>query len=610
MAIVNQHINEFLDYYLNLNEPQYAVLLSGKWGSGKTFFINQVIEEYQNTKNIVKVSLFGLKSKEDIHKQVLLKLFNIDDTHDISVTAKLVGQVLKKFTGINLSDMPMGWALKQEGNQNVIFIFDDLERAGIELLELHGYINGLTEIHKQKVILLADEDKLKEDEKYVLFKEKTVGKTFGIEQDFETAFKTFTNELKNAKEVLNSNQSIIKSVFDTAGYQNLRSLRQGILDFDRLVILFELKFQNHSELMVEIIQIFFAFTFEIKSGKLDIQTLQEMTMLRVGRMLNEEKSDDELTPIEKVFHKYSFLSYELLLSMESWIDLFTLGILTSKRISDDLNRSRYFFREEREEWINLWYFRELEEEEFQVALKSTLDKLERNEYSDPEIVMHITGILLRLSINGLYQNTEADIVQIMKAYIDHNRKNWDDIYTVDDFRIEQSAFVLGYQSEETDEFKEVKNYLLEKAKETIYEDLSVQSEKLLKYLEENNISMFMGMLSETRNDILYRLPVFQNLNPKDFVETLYHVKNQHFRNVVKTLLIRYDQVGWGVYFPLLEELSFWKRVCKIIRDEMEDKPITIKVTWLKYLNENIEEKIIRKIEKQIQHMEKEKNNVK
>jgi len=610
LAIVNQHINEFLDYYLNLNEPQYAVLLSGKWGSGKTFFINQVIEEYQNTKNIVKVSLFGLKSKEDIHKQVLLKLFNIDDTHDISVTAKLVGQVLKKFTGINLSDMPMGWALKQEGNQNVIFIFDDLERAGIELLELHGYINGLTEIHKQKVILLADEDKLKEDEKYVLFKEKTVGKTFGIEQDFETAFKTFTNELKNAKEVLNSNQSIIKSVFDTAGYQNLRSLRQGILDFDRLVILFELKFQNHSELMVEIIQIFFAFTFEIKSGKLDIQTLQEMTMLRVGRMLNEEKSDDELTPIEKVFHKYSFLSYELLLSMESWIDLFTLGILTSKRISDDLNRSRYFFREEREEWINLWYFRELEEEEFQVALKSTLDKLERNEYSDPEIVMHITGILLRLSINGLYQNTEADIVQIMKAYIDHNRKNWDDIYTVDDFRIEQSAFVLGYQSEETDEFKEVKNYLLEKAKETIYEDLSVQSEKLLKYLEENNISMFMGMLSETRNDILYRLPVFQNLNPKDFVETLYHVKNQHFRNVVKTLLIRYDQVGWGVYFPLLEELSFWKRVCKIIRDEMEDKPITIKVTWLKYLNENIEEKIIRKIEKQIQHMEKEKNNVK
>ncbi|ADR32925.1 KAP P-loop domain protein [Sulfuricurvum kujiense DSM 16994] len=606
---VNHHIKDFLEYYIALDQPEYAVLLSGKWGSGKTFFINQVTEKYQDSKNIVKVSLFGLKSKEDIHKKVLLKLFNIDDTHDVSVTARVVGQVLKKFTGINLSDMPMGWALKQEGNQNAIFIFDDLERTGIELLELHGYINELTETHKQKVILLADEDKLKDDEKYILFKEKTIGKTFQIEQDFDTVFSSFLNGLKHSKEILQNNQSVIKSVYETAGYNNLRSLRQGLLDFDRLINYFEPKFKNHAELMTEIIQNFFVFTFEIKSGKLDIQTLQEMTMLRVGRMLNEEKSDDKLTPIEKVFHKYSFLSYELLLSMESWIDFFTLGILASERITDDLNRSRYFFREEREEWLNLWYFRELEEEEFQIALKSTLDKLERNEYSDAEIVMHITGILLRLSANRLYQNTEADIVQTMKEYIDRNRKNWDDIYTVDDFRIEQSGFGLGYQNEEMDEFKEVKNYLLEKAKETMYEDLSAQGERLLKYLEENNISMFMEMLSETRNDILYRLPVFQNLNPEDFVETLYHVKNQHFRSVVKTLLIRYDQVGWGVYFPLLEELDFWKSVCQIIRGEIEDKPINIKVTWLKYLNESIEEKIIRKIEKQMQHIEKEKNNV-
>ncbi len=332
MAIVNQHIHEFLNYYIEeVEKPEYAILLSGKWGSGKTFFINQITEKYQTEKNIVKISLFGLKSKEDIHKKVLLKLFNIDDTHDVGVTAKLVGQVLKKFTGINLSDMPMGWALKQEGNQNAIFIFDDLERAGIELLEFHGYVNELTETHKQKVILLADEDKLKEDEKYVLFKEKTVGKTFGIEQDFETAFKIFTDELENAKEVLNSNQSIIQSVFDIASYQNLRSLRQGILDFDRLINSFEDKFKNHPELMTEIIQIFFALTFEIKSGKLDIQTLQDMTMLRIGKMLNDNKPNEELTVIEKVFQKYNFLSYELLLSNENWINFFIREIYLQQK---------------------------------------------------------------------------------------------------------------------------------------------------------------------------------------------------------------------------------------------------------------------------------------
>jgi predicted KAP-like P-loop ATPase len=73
----NQHIHKFLNYYIEeVDQPEYAVLLSGKWGSGKTFFINQITEKYQTEKNIVKVSLFGLTSKEDIHKKVLLKLSN------------------------------------------------------------------------------------------------------------------------------------------------------------------------------------------------------------------------------------------------------------------------------------------------------------------------------------------------------------------------------------------------------------------------------------------------------------------------------------------------------------------------------------------------------
>ena len=613
LAIINQYINGFLDYYLDLNVPQYAVLLSGKWGSGKTFFINEFKEKNKSNYKFIHISLFGLKSKEDIHKQVIFKLFGLQSNTVFSVmemAGKVIKGLLNKYAGVNiaLSDIPIDVALKRETDQKVIFIFDDIERIDTGIKEVLGYINILVEELNQKVILLANEDEINERE-YNNFKEKTIGKTFQIEQDFDTACATFLTELKNAKEIVEKNLSTIKSVYETAGYNNLRGLRQGLLDFDRLINHFEPKFQNHIALMTEIIQIFFAFTFETKSGKLDIQTLQEMTMLRVGRMLNEDKSDDELTPIEKVFQKYNFLSYELLLSMESWIDLFTLGILASERITDDLNRSRYFFREEREKWISLWYFRELEEVEFQETLQCVLDKLERDEYLDPEIVMHITGILLRLSVNGLYQNTEAGIVQMMKAYIDRNRKCWNNIYTVDDFRIEWSAFGLGYQSEEMDEFKEVKNYLLEKAKETIYEDLSAEGERLLKYLEENNIGMFMEMLSETRNSILYRLPVFQNINPKDFVETLYHVKNQHFRSVVNTLLIRYDQVGWGVYFPLLEELDFWKSVCHIIRSEIEDKPINIKVTWFKYLNESIEEKIIQKIEKQLEHIKKEKKYV-
>ena len=41
----NMHIENFLDYYTALTAPHYAVLLTGKWGIGKTFFITKYMEK-------------------------------------------------------------------------------------------------------------------------------------------------------------------------------------------------------------------------------------------------------------------------------------------------------------------------------------------------------------------------------------------------------------------------------------------------------------------------------------------------------------------------------------------------------------------------------------
>lgn len=612
MAIVNQHINEFLDYYLNLNEPQYAVLLSGKWGSGKTFFINQVTDKYQNTKNIVKVSLFGLKSKEDIHKKVLLKLFNIDDTHDVSVTAKLVGQILKKITGINLSDMPMGWALKQEGNQNVIFIFDDLERAGIELLELHGYINGLTETHKQKVILLADEDKLKEDEKYILFKEKTIGKTFQIEQDFETAFKTFTNELKNAKEVLNSNQSIIKSVFDIADYQNLRSLRQTMLDFDHLLEKFEQKFKDHTELMSEMIQIFFAFSLEIKSNSLKIATLANLSELRIERMHLDEKNDFVETEIEKVYRKYDFINVDSLLFPNAlWIELFSKYFITSQQIAESLNKSRYFFREQKEEWVILWHYMWIEEDEFQIALNQTLVKFEKNEYLEPTVILQVLGIFLELIDKKIYNRTKDQVVNDIKKYVDVNIEELEGIYTLSDYELDGQYAYYGYRSEESGEFKYIKDYLVEQADHLRNEGLEEKGNYIIQCLRENNIQEFINMLSAERNkEILYRLPVFNAIKFQDFFDGLLQVENKNMRDVLDTLKNRYHSISAYQKESVLEELPFWKSFIEIVNSYEVEVPYKIKDVWIKkHFHDVVEKEIIQKIEKQLQQIEKEKNHV-
>ena len=39
MTAINNHIENYLNYYCSLQSPDYAVLLKGSWGAGKTWFI-------------------------------------------------------------------------------------------------------------------------------------------------------------------------------------------------------------------------------------------------------------------------------------------------------------------------------------------------------------------------------------------------------------------------------------------------------------------------------------------------------------------------------------------------------------------------------------------
>lgn len=36
---MNENIAKFLDDYMRNHDPQYAVMLTGRWGCGKTFFV-------------------------------------------------------------------------------------------------------------------------------------------------------------------------------------------------------------------------------------------------------------------------------------------------------------------------------------------------------------------------------------------------------------------------------------------------------------------------------------------------------------------------------------------------------------------------------------------
>ena len=75
---VNAHIHQYLTSYLKRENPQYAVMLNGAWGCGKTFFIRKWKESIKS-KDIkpIYVSLFGLQTIKEINELINKELHPI-----------------------------------------------------------------------------------------------------------------------------------------------------------------------------------------------------------------------------------------------------------------------------------------------------------------------------------------------------------------------------------------------------------------------------------------------------------------------------------------------------------------------------------------------------
>jgi Cdc6-like AAA superfamily ATPase len=79
-----QKLNEIVDLYLKMS-TNYALLITGEWGIGKTYYFKKVLSERisktpvfnDNRKKYkpILISLFGLKSIEEIQLQIFLCLY-------------------------------------------------------------------------------------------------------------------------------------------------------------------------------------------------------------------------------------------------------------------------------------------------------------------------------------------------------------------------------------------------------------------------------------------------------------------------------------------------------------------------------------------------------
>lgn len=176
-----QIIDEILRY-LHDDSYNYAVLIDGEWGSGKTYFVNntltKIIEKQESdletSRKVQYISLYGCKAISDVQeniawsfaedaRKVIQDKNNFGTTgqkvsNNILLSSKKIGNaILKKF----LPNMPLYEIASDWLNLgSFIFVFDDLERCDCPLNEVFGFLNELVEHENTKVILIANEKEL------------------------------------------------------------------------------------------------------------------------------------------------------------------------------------------------------------------------------------------------------------------------------------------------------------------------------------------------------------------------------------------------------------------------------------------------------------------
>lgn len=166
-----------------------ALMITGHWGCGKTYFIkNEVIPYTQKVlgKKLIIVSLFGINDLSEIPERVLYAYldaygkdktgFNLGRVAD--VIAKMADSIpkLKEYVDIDKL-LGRGQGIYKLIPNDVIICLDDLERVvdSIDINNVLGVINELVENLEYKVIVIANEGFIKNNE--LIFKEKVVEKT-------------------------------------------------------------------------------------------------------------------------------------------------------------------------------------------------------------------------------------------------------------------------------------------------------------------------------------------------------------------------------------------------------------------------------------------------
>jgi len=577
----NHHIDQYLDYYCKLESPGYALLLTGKWGCGKSHFISQFREVNTDLK-FIYVSLYGMQNTSQIDDTFFEQLHPWLAHKGMDIAGKVLTSSFRAAAfGFNLygDDKSDGNIQMQipgdtgffdllKDTKGHILVFDDLERCCMPMAYVLGYINSFVEHNDRNVILVADEARIPKKKKkaYTRIKEKLIGQSLEVQVDAESALESFLPLVKNdsCRSFLESNHSFVMDEFKVSEYNNLRTLKKIIQDFEHIYSMLPDKAQAKEVLIRHILGILMMLSFEIRSGKLDLDEVGKLLEPSWLAWAGEENEDGRLS---KLARKYGHLLGNYPVPDQTlWQNYLKTGLFDQAALEKSVMESAYLRDENTPDWIQLWHGLDLDDNEYEAVCKSVEKSLTERAYKKSPVIKHVFGLFLWMSQKGIYSDkSEEEIYSEFCGYVEtliadgtiefveHERSAWDDSYDG-----------LGYFSIGETRFKDFCLFITKKYDCHIKASYPEQAKKLLSEMKQDAQLFYHRLcLSESSEMKYHNIPILTYLLPEDFFHALIEVPADQLRIVGNTFKERYRHDSRS----LIAELKWLISVKNLLMEE-------------------------------------------
>lgn len=591
----NKHIEEYLDYYFDGKKKfEYAVLLNGAWGSGKTWFVKKYIEkQISKDKKVAYISLNGISKTSEIDEAIFKCIHPVLG----SKQAKLAGQIFKgtlKATlridldgdskpdgnfGISTPDIKLPDYLKID--DNFILIFDDLERCELKIEETLGYINYFVEQENIKVLVVSNDTEIKESDNFLRKKEKLIGATFNYSEDQDLAIKSILEEIDNfeLKEKLITVIPLITETFNRIGYKNLRAFKQSVFDFERFYRkdTFEWKGNFDQEIFEKLLKYFLILSLENKKGRFHNEILK-FKKDKESTSNAEEKGKNKILKImrgvdskdsEDFMNKYNCSLNDFILSSKRWHEIINLNIIDRNQINLDLYEAYFRLKEEQPTWLKLMGFWDLEESEFEDLIKKAKKSIEKDLLENTTDILHTISMLIYFKENSLIFFPLESLLPIAIA-------NWKKLFKlnermrkINDFSFTEYSGSYGFYAKGIEQFDKFIREIME-SYEDKYKEKNIERVQELLNLMETNGWLFAQRISLTNSEenFYYNFPILKEINSKDFARKLCDTWSNHSNSILHGISNRY--MIKGSFDMYAEEKNWFDAVENSIKTDILD----------------------------------------